>query len=343
MELRATITSVLQAYGLNAPEYSIVRINSGHINHTYKIGTEYILQRINKNVFLHPEVLSKNLEAASVFLKQHAPEYLFLHTLKTTSGEDLTFDAEGYPWRLFPYIKNTVSINEVATAQQAYAAAQAFGQLSRQLQGCDVSKFEETIPKFHDLSIRYEQFERALLHASSERKQLANRLINKYQAFKYLVDKYVDLIQSGQLVLRIMHNDTKINNVLFEHGTDQVVCVIDLDTLMPGYFIYDLGDMIRTFVSPASEEETDVSKVRVRKDIYQAVLDGYLSEMGGMLSHEEKLAVPLAGSIMTYMIGLRFLTDFLNGDTYYQTSYPQQNWYRAANQLHLLELLESQV
>lgn len=342
MELSATITSVLQAYGVDAAEFSIERINSGHINHTYKIGAEYILQRINKNVFLYPEVLSKNLQAASVFLKKHAPEYLFLHTLKTSSGEDLVFDTEGYPWRLFPYIENTVSINEVATPQQAYAAAKAFGQLTRQLQGCDISKFEETIPKFHDLSIRYERFERALSQASSERKQLSDELINKYKSYNYLVDKYADLIQTGQLVLRITHNDTKINNVLFERGTDQVVCVIDLDTLMPGYFIYDLGDMIRTFVSPASEEETDITKVKVRKDIYQAVLDGYLSEMGEMLSREEKLAIPLAGSIMTYMIGLRFLTDFLNGDTYYQTSYPQQNRYRAANQLHLLELLESQ-
>lgn len=343
MELIHTITPVLKAYGLNASQLSIERINSGHINYTYKVLPGYVLQRINKNVFLQPRVLSDNLKEASSFLKQNAPDYLFLHAIKTLSGEDLFFDEEGYPWRLFPYFENTVSINEVANDKQAYAAAQAFGQLSRQLQGCDISKFQETIPRFHDLSLRYEQFEMALSTSSSERIQLANELIDKYKSYKYLVEKYTNLIRSNQLILRIIHNDTKINNVLFERDTNKIVCVIDLDTLMPGYFIYDLGDMIRTFVSPVSEEEIDFSKIKIREEIHQAILDGYLSEMGTILSDEEKLAIPIAGSIMTYMIGLRFLTDFLNGDTYYQTSYPRQNINRAKNQLYLLELLESQV
>jgi Ser/Thr protein kinase RdoA (MazF antagonist) len=343
VELIQTITPVLKAYGLNASQLSIERINSGHINYTYKVLPGYVLQRINKNVFLQPRVLSDNLKEASSFLKQNAPDYLFLHAIKTLSGEDLFFDEEGYPWRLFPYFENTVSINEVANDKQAYAAAQAFGQLSRQLQGCDISKFQETIPRFHDLSLRYEQFEMALSTSSSERIQLANELIDKYKSYKYLVEKYTNLIRSNQLILRIIHNDTKINNVLFERDTNKIVCVIDLDTLMPGYFIYDLGDMIRTFVSPVSEEEIDFSKIKIREEIHQAILDGYLSEMGTILSDEEKLAIPIAGSIMTYMIGLRFLTDFLNGDTYYQTSYPRQNINRAKNQLYLLELLESQV
>jgi Ser/Thr protein kinase RdoA (MazF antagonist) len=343
VELIHTITSVLKAYGLNSSQLSIERINSGHINYTYKVLPGYVLQRINKNVFRQPKVLSDNLKEASSFLKQNAPDYLFLHAIKTLSGEDLFFDEEGYPWRLFPYFENTVSINEVANDRQAYAAAKAFGQLSRQLQGCDISKFRETIPRFHDLSLRYEQFEMALSASSSERIQLANELIDKYKSYNYLVDKYTDLIQSNQLLLRVTHNDTKINNVLFERDTNKVVCVIDLDTLMPGYFIYDLGDMIRTFVSPVSEEEIDFSKIEIRKEIYQAILEGYLSEMDTILSDEEKLTIPIAGSIMTYMIGLRFLTDFLNGDTYYQTSYPHQNINRAKNQFYLLELLELQV
>ncbi|MEQ8364725.1 MAG: aminoglycoside phosphotransferase family protein [Cyclobacteriaceae bacterium] len=342
MELSKTITRVLQAYGLNPSELSIERINSGHINYTYKVLPGYVLQRINKNVFLNPEVLSNNLREASSFLQQNTPDYLFLHAIKTLSGTELFFDEEGYPWRLFPYFEDTATINEVETVEQAYSAAKAFGLLSRQLSGCDISKFEETIPKFHDLSLRYDQFQKSLLEASNERKDLAGNLIDRYVHYNYLVSQYNTLIQSNQLQLRITHNDTKINNVLFERGTDNVVCVIDLDTLMPGYFIYDLGDMIRTFVSPASEEETDVSKVMVRKKIHQAILDGYLSEMDGILSSDEKLAIPLAGSIMTYMIGLRFLTDFLNGDTYYQTSYPHQNRDRATNQLHLLTLLEKQ-
>lgn len=343
MELNNTIVTVIQAYGLSPSEFSIERINSGHINYTFRVNPGYILQRINKNVFRQPNVLAKNLKTASSFLGKTAPDYLFLHAIKTTEGDDLVFDSDGYPWRLFPYIKDTVTINEVKTVEQAYSAAKAFGLLSRQLSGCDISKFEETIPRFHDLSLRYEQFEKALLQASVERKNKAQGLIERYVHYNYLVAEYDKLIHSNHLQLRVTHNDTKINNVLFERGTDNVVCVIDLDTLMPGYFIYDLGDMIRTFVSPASEEEIDVSKVKVRKEIHEAILDGYLSEMESVLSGEEKLAIPVAGSIMTYMIGLRFLTDFLNGDTYYQISYPDQNLNRATNQLYLLDLLEKQV
>ncbi|MFZ1807493.1 MAG: aminoglycoside phosphotransferase family protein [Cyclobacteriaceae bacterium] len=342
MDLSNTIKTVLQAYGIDSSQVSVERINSGHINYTYKVEPGYVLQRINKNVFLQPRVLSENLKVVSSFLKKNAPDYLFLHAVNTLSGDDLFFDEEGYPWRLFPYFVNTETINEVETVEQAYSAAKAFGLLSSQLTGCDISRFEETIPRFHDLSLRYEQFENAFLQASTERKHKVNELIDRYKHYDYLVSQYKNLIQSNQLQLRVTHNDTKINNVLFERGTDHVVCVIDLDTLMPGYFIYDLGDMIRTFVSPASEEETDISKIKVRKEIHKAILDGYLSEMNEILSDAEKLVIPLAGSIMTYMIGLRFLTDYLNGDTYYQISYPDQNMNRANNQLHLLDLLEKQ-
>ncbi|MBX2941861.1 MAG: aminoglycoside phosphotransferase family protein [Cyclobacteriaceae bacterium] len=342
MELGNTIASVLQSYGLKPSELSIERINSGHINRTYKVAPGYILQRINKQVFLNPKALSDNLRVASDFLKTQAPDYLFLHAIKTFSGDDLVLDDDGYPWRLFPYFENTITIDEVNTKQQAYAAARAFGLLSRHLSGCDINKFEETIPQFHDLSLRYTQFEEALKKATAERKRLTAQLIDGYVHYNYLVNKYNDLTHSNQLKLRVTHNDTKINNVLFERNSDKVVCVIDLDTLMPGYFIYDLGDMIRTFVSPSSEEETDVSKIEIRKEIYDAILDGYLAEMDSILSNEEKRAIPLAGSIMTYMIGLRFLTDFLSGDIYFHTSYAHQNLNRATNQLYLLKRLEVQ-
>ncbi len=342
MELDNTIGAVLHVYGLDSSEFFIQRIDSGHINYTYKLAPGYILQRINKHVFRNPQALSNNLQVASDFLKLNAPDYLFLHAIKASSGEDLVFDDDGYPWRLFPYFENTATINEVATVHQAFAAASAFGLLSKNLSGCDITKFEETIPWFHDLSLRYKQFEEAMKKSTVERKHLAAQWIDRYVHYNYLVRKYNNLIQSNQLTLRVTHNDTKINNVLFERDTDKVICVIDLDTLMPGYFIYDLGDMIRTFVSPASEEETDFTKIKIRKDIYQAILDGYLSEMEFILTNEEKLAIPLAGSIMTYMIGLRFLTDFLQGDIYYQTSYPHQNLNRAINQIYLLEQLESQ-
>jgi hypothetical protein len=140
-------------------------------------------------------------------------------------------------------------------------------------------------------------------------------------------------------VPRIQHNDTKINNILFDKKTDKANCVIDLDTLMPGYFIYDVGDMIRTFVSPVSEEEKDLNKIIIRKEILDAVIDGYLSQMGDVLTKKEKTLIPFGGMMMTYIMGLRFLTDFLNGDVYYQTTYPGQNSIRASNQFYFLDLL----
>lgn len=339
MELTEAIPEILLSYGLDPAKLSIYRINSGHINYTFKVEPGYILQRINKKVFLKPEILSNNLRVASVYLKKTVPDYLFLNAIKAKSGDDLVFDKDGYPWRLFPYIKDTVTINEVDNAAQAFEAAKAFGQLSKHLSAIAVDKFDETIPKFHNLAWRYSQFETALKNASNDRKEKSKKLIVGYKQFNPLVHEYTRLIQSNQLKLRITHNDTKINNVLFKHNSNEVICVIDLDTLMPGYFIYDLGDMMRTFVSPVSEEESDLSKVVVRKEIFQAIMDGYLSAMNEVLTTGEKEVMGLAGPIMTYMIGLRFLTDYLNSDTYYQISYPEQNFNRAANQLQLLKKL----
>jgi Ser/Thr protein kinase RdoA (MazF antagonist) len=136
-----------------------------------------------------------------------------------------------------------------------------------------------------------------------------------------------------------VHNDTKINNVLFDQATGKTVAVIDLDTLMPGYFIYDLGDMVRTFVCPVSEEERDVTRITFREEIYQAVVEGYLSEMSDVMTPEELRAIPFAGKMMTYIMGLRFLADYLRGNTYYHITYPEQNLVRARNQLRLLEVL----
>lgn len=339
MELRENISSVLSSYGLDAEKLSVSRIDSGHINYTYKVEPDWILQRININVFRNSEILASNLQAASKYLKEVAPDYLFLEAIKNDSGVDMVYDQDGYPWRLFPFISNTVSIDEVENSTQAFEAARAFGQLSKLLNGVDVRLFQETIPKFHNLPLRYLQFEQALKTADLERKKASLDLCANYVRFNYLVKEFAKLVESNRLKLRITHNDTKINNVLFDNETKKVICVIDLDTLMPGYFIYDLGDMIRTFVSPAAEDEADLTKVVVRKEIHQAILDGYLSEMGDILSSDEKNAIPLAGLIMTYMIGLRFLIDYLNGDTYYKVSYPLHNLDRAANQLQLLENL----
>ena len=333
--------SILSAYGLSPDKFSVQRVGSGHIHQTYRLSGQktYILQRINNNVFKRPEVIARNLRAAADFLTQHHPTFIFLSAIKSSEGKELVYDQEGFPWRLFPYINNTITIDQVETSDEAYYAATEFARLTRLLDGIDLSLFQPTIERFHDLAWRWEQFEEASDHAKADRKKEANEAIHACKDFAWLVTSYTDLIKKGDLVLRIMHNDTKINNILFDATTRKAVCAIDLDTLMPGYFIYDLGDMIRTFVSPVNEEERDFTKIIFRESIYQSLVDGYLSQMEKVLNPQEIKAIPLGGLMMTYIMAMRMLTDFLNGDIYYHCTYPGQNLVRASNQFRLLTVL----
>lgn len=336
--------SVLPFFGLRASDYSIERVGSGHINFTFKLDgpSRYILQRVNKNVFRTPEVIAENLRIAADFLRRRSPGYLFLTAIPTTSGKEMAIDTEGFPWRLFPYIEHSVTRDFVTSPQEAKEAAAEFARLTRHLDGVAIGQFQETIPRFHDLRLRMNQFKEAEKSAGKV-VQTATKEIQQANAHAYLVERYERLVQEGSLCLRLVHNDTKINNVLFDERTGKTVAVIDLDTLMPGYFIYDLGDMVRTFVSPVSEEERDLSKVVFREEIYDALLEGYLSEMGAVMTQAERKAIPFAGKMMTYIMALRFLADFLRGNTYYHITYPEQNLVRAANQLRLLEVLEENI
>ncbi len=337
-------SSVLQAFQLSS-DCKISPIGSGHIHYTFKVEGEkkFVLQRVNKNVFTKPEVIATNNRLAFQYLKKNHPDYLFPQPLPHVNGTDLFYDAEGFPWRLYPLIENTFTIDEVKNEQQAFEAAKGFGALSKNLQGVNVSLFQPTLDRFHDLAWRYEQFEDALAKAKPEVIFQSKKEIELCQSFRYLIDEYTRLIQSNTLIERVMHNDTKVNNILFDSVTQKAACAIDLDTLMPGFFIYDLGDMVRTFVSPVSEEEKDISKIEFRKNIYEALLSGYLSEMNDVLSIEEKKSIPFAGMMMTYIMALRMLADFLRGNTYYHVTYPEQNLVRARNQLHLLGLIVNSV
>lgn len=336
--------SVLPFYGLAPSEYTIHRVGSGHINFTYKLTgpTSYILQRVNKNVFRKPELIAENLRKAADFLRKRSPQYPFLTAIPTRDGGEMAVDLEEFPWRLFPYIEHSVTRDFVRTAHEAREAAAEFARLSRHLDGAPITQFQETIPRFHDLGLRRDQFVEAEA-AAGPRVQQANEEIKQAHAHVHLVERYDRLVKERSLPLRLVHNDTKINNVLFDERTNKTVAVIDLDTLMPGYFIYDLGDMVRTFVSPVSEEERDISKVRFRKEIYDALMEGYLSEMGSVMTPSEMKAIPFAGKMMTYIMALRFLADFLRGNTYYHITYPEQNLVRAANQLRLLEVLDENI
>jgi Ser/Thr protein kinase RdoA (MazF antagonist) len=334
-----SLDEVLGYYGLTPSAYSISRIGSGHINYTYKLDGpfSFILQRINTEVFRRPDVIESNNRFAARYLKENHPDYFFITPVPSLQGAGLVYDRQGLPWRLYPYIPSSITLNSAESTTQAFQAAAAFGRLGKCLRGCPTEEFLPTIQQFHDLGLRYEQLKEAMASASPERKKEASEAIELATKNSFLVDRYKKLIGEGALQPGVFHNDTKINNVLFDSQTMNTLAVIDLDTLMPGYFIYDLGDLLRTVVCPVSEEEKDLEKIVLRKDFYRAVMEGYLSEME--LSPEEKPQASFAGLMMTYIMAIRFLADYLRGDTYYHTTYPDQNLVRAKNQLRLLELL----
>ncbi|MBS1505343.1 MAG: aminoglycoside phosphotransferase family protein [Bacteroidetes bacterium] len=335
---------VVREFGVEG-SVKISPLGSGHIHRTYKVeaARQFVLQRVNKTIFTQPDVIASNNRLAFQYLKQHHPDFIFPQALPDLNGNDLFYDDEGFPWRLYPLIENTFTIDEVSTEQEAYEAAKGFAALSKNLYGIDTQLLKPTLDRFHDLSWRYKQFENALQKASPETIQMAKAEIEQAQSFQPLVSEYTQLIKEGVLQLRVMHNDTKVNNILFDSISRKAVCAIDLDTLMPGYFIYDLGDMVRTFVSPVTEEEKDISKIEFRKNIYNALVQGYLSQMGDVLTEQEMKFIPFAGKMMTYIMGLRFLADYLRGNTYYHITYPEQNRVRAKNQFHLLSLIEKNV
>ncbi len=334
----------LQAFGLNPEEYELVKFGSGHINHTYLVRSltgkpDFILQKINTYVFKTPEDIARNLENTAEFLAAHYPDYLFISPVKTLSGEGLMIDNGEY-WRLSPFIRGSFSINEASDPEQSYEAARQFGILTRNLHGMPVSELNPTIPGFHDLAWRFEQFKEAIAHASEERKSTAAELIASFQGRQALVDQYIQIIEDKDYPQRMIHHDTKINNVLFDKKTQKGLCVCDLDTLMPGKIISDLGDMVRTYVCEESEESTAFDKIKVREPYYEALMKGYLSEMKDLLTESEKASLFYSGQFMIYMQGLRFLSDYLNNDVYYPIKYPEHNLNRAKNQLALLEDLE---
>ncbi|HEX5168776.1 MAG TPA: aminoglycoside phosphotransferase family protein [Cyclobacteriaceae bacterium] len=333
---------VFEAYGIKRDDCKVQRIGAGHIHQTFRVAGKksFILQRVNKHVFKNPEIIASNLREASNFLHEHHPEFLFLATIRTKEGKEMIYDDDGFPWRLFPYIENTITVDEVTSSDEAFSAAREFARLTRNLEGADINKFKATIDRFHDLTWRWEQFQDALKAAKPERMKEAAGIITACKNFSWLVTKYDELTSRRILVPRIMHNDTKINNILFDAASGKALCAIDLDTLMPGYFIYDVGDMIRTFVSPVNEEEKDLFKIFFREPIYNALVDGYMSEMRAVLKEEEMEHITFGGMMMTYIMAMRMLTDFLNGDVYYHTTYHGQNLVRSTNQFYLLALME---
>jgi Ser/Thr protein kinase RdoA (MazF antagonist) len=334
------VEQVLPLWGFEK-DCTAVPFGNGLINHTWKVvsGTEvFILQKINDQVFRDPEAIATNIGRISTYLSSNAPQYLFPAPVKAITGSEMAYvPGLGY-FRLFPFIKNTRSIDVVATPKQAFEAAKAFGRFAKVLSGFDPNGLSITIPHFHDLRLRYNQLQAAGNTASPGRAQQASQLFQFLMQHQSIVAEYQGLINSASFKTRVTHHDTKISNVLFDAG-DNSVCVIDLDTVMPGYFISDVGDMLRTYLSPYGEEEQDLSKIRIREDYFDAIVRGYLSEMRTELTKTEKNAFVFSGKFLIYMQAVRFLTDYLNNDAYYGARYEGHNLVRAQNQAVLLQRL----
>ena len=336
---------ILEHYFASYVGFDISLFGNGLIHQTYLLSENgspaYILQEINTAVFKQPKAIENNLERLASFLKEKEIPQFFPLPFKTLSGRS-HLDIDGKVIRLTAFVPGSHSMDSCVYPEQAYAAAFQFGKFTAAFEGLDVTQLQPTIPDFHNLSFRWKQFEDALANGDKTRIQYADKQIKYLFENKHIVDRYEYISASPMFSQRVTHHDTKINNVLFgEKG--EGLCVIDLDTVMGGLSISDLGDMFRTYLSPGTEEDTDLEKVFVRKDFYTAIVEGYLEKMAICLSEDERNAIPYAGEFLIYMQALRFLTDFLNNDVYYGISYEMNNFNRTINQLHLLESYRSVV
>lgn len=314
-------------------------VASGLINHTSKVeadGQTYICQRINTKVFKNPEQIDANLGMLANYLSVHAPGYLFTSPVVTMDGRTMVLMDDQY-YRVLDWVKGSHSIEVVATPEQAFEAANQFGLFTSILKEFDAQRLYISLPDFHNLSLRYHQFEKSLVKGNPDRIKASAEAVRYLQSREGIVKRYEAFIQHPDAHKRVTHHDTKISNILFDDA-QKGICVIDLDTVMPGYFLSDVGDMFRTYICPVSEEETDLNRIIIRSDFMEAIQKGYLATMGDTLSSFEKDHFFFAGEMLMYMQALRFLTDHLNNDVYYGCRYPGHNLRRAENQRRLLEL-----
>ncbi len=332
------LQNVLSHYGIN--RFRATQISGGLINSTWKITDQtasYILQKINTNVFTNPHLIAGNTKALKAHLQAIESDYFLVTEIPASSGDLIVVEEEGC-FRLLPYVCNTKTVSVVQTTEQAYEAAYQFGLFTKVLSAFDARQLHTTIPHFHDLSLRYHQFLDAINSGNPERVDRCTAEISLVQSYEYLIDEWQQFLHDGRVQIRVTHHDTKISNVLFNND-NKGVCVIDLDTVMGGYFISDVGDMMRTYLSMASEEEPDDSKVRVRAGFFQAIARGYLENMIVSLSAAELNCFSKSGLWLTYMQALRFLTDYFNDDWYYGARYDEHNRVRFGNQMALLRSL----
>ncbi len=328
---------------------------NGHINDTFVAHYQppeghckrYIFQRINTSVFKNPYELMDNIRHVTEYLRQYIideggdPERETLRIIPTVDGKDVYQDSEGRYWRAYDFIEETVTLQQANTPEDFYESAVAFGNFQRKLAGFDASVLYESIKDFHNTRVRFETFEKAVEADILDRAKLCSEEIQFAMARKAEASVLVGMLEQGQLPLRVTHNDTKLNNVLLDESSHKGICVIDLDTVMPGLAGYDYGDSIRFGASTAAEDETDLSKVTMSLELFDIYTKGFMETAGGSLTAKEIEMLPLCAKMMTFECGIRFLTDYLQGDTYFKIHRPGHNLDRCRTQLKLVADMEN--
>jgi hypothetical protein len=321
---------------------------SGHIHDTFRVTFDRsgapaccILQRINTAIFRNLAALMENIERVTAHLAAETAgepdrDRRVLALIPTRAGRSWLTDEEGHAWRAYRFIADAHTVDQVNSPAQAFQAARAFGRFQQQLAGLPPPRLQDTIPSFHHTPSRFAALEDAIARDAAGRVRTAAPEI----AFALARKSLATALLEANLPERVTHNDTKINNVMLDDRTGEALCVIDLDTVMPGLAAYDFGDMVRTMTCPAAEDETDLAQVRMHFPLFEAVARGYLSAAGAFLTPAEKDSLTVAGKLITFELALRFLSDHLNGDTYFKVHRADHNLHRARAQFALVASLE---
>lgn len=332
---------------------SVVPYGNGHINDTYAVtcslaggSVRFILQRLNPVVFPDRAGLMRNMIAVTGFLRKAVirdggdPERECLRLIPLKDGSPYLTDESGDVWRATQFIENTDAYLVAESPEMFASAGEAFGKFMARLGGFDASSLFEVIPRFHDTPDRYARFLASLERNAAGRMDEAKDEIAFVRERGEGCSVITDALERGEVPVRVTHNDTKLNNVLIDTATKEAVCVIDLDTVMPGSMLYDFGDAVRVGCSTAKEDERDLSLVDFDLGLFRAFTEGYLAGAGRSVTAAELGLLPDAARLMTFECGMRFLTDFLDGDTYFKTAYPEHNLVRARTQFKLVRTME---
>ena len=329
---------------LEGKPVSCEKYGMGHINRTFLVvtdtGRRYILQALNRQAFHNIPKLMENIRAVTEFLrKQNDDPRSSLRLIPTVAGDFWFRDAEGEYWRAYDFIEGSICLQSAETPEDFYQSALAFGSFQRMLGDFPADTLYETIPNFHNTPDRYRKFDASLKKDTVGRAGSVQKEIDFVLARREEAGILQKMRENGSLPVRVTHNDTKLNNVMLDAATRKALCVIDLDTIMPGLAAYDFGDSIRFGASTAAEDETDLEKVRMSLDLYRTYAEGFIPACGN-LTEAEVDSLPYGAKIMTLECGLRFLTDYLDGDIYFSIAYPDHNLDRARNQFKLVADME---